>query len=88
MNANPDRHPAQSNEEGKPHWPKGVCPISMGGLSDLGVDQAGNIYWDGKSVKIRKSFSLTWFQGMVAFFAALGAMLSGVTSVIELLTKS
>lgn len=65
---NSDRHPAQSIEPSKPHWPEKVKPIGLDGLEYLGVDRDGQLYWDGKLVDVGRRIDLSRWQ--IAFGVA------------------
>lgn len=79
------KQPGQSWADGKPGWPKGVRPISYGGLGLLGVGPDGTLYWDGKPIVVRKGIDLTWWQTLIAVVAALGAFASGLTDLLQYL---
>ena len=72
-------HPAQVAEVGEApaHWPKGVRPISLEGLSYLGVASDGYLYWDGRPIAVRKTFELKPLQILYALatllIASIGA---------------
>ncbi|MEW5424667.1 hypothetical protein [Amorphus sp. 3PC139-8] len=61
-------------------WPSGVMPISLEGLSLLGLDPKTNrLYWDGKELQIKRR--LDWPERILAAIVAL----SGLTlAVIEI----
>jgi hypothetical protein len=57
-----------------PEWPVGVRPISIEGLSLLGIDPATNqLYWDGKQVALRDHVvTLGGFERVLVALAAIG----------------
>jgi hypothetical protein len=53
-----------------PEWPPGVRPVSMEGVSLLGIDPATNrLYWDGKQVVLRER--VVTLGGFERFLVAL-----------------
>ena len=81
-------HETQSIDDPPAHWPKDVRPISWKGLSALGVDSEGGLYWDGKSVEVRKTFSLSFWQrvGTVAVTSAavIGAASAAISAYADI----
>jgi len=55
-------------------WPDGVRPISIEGVSLLGIDPATNqLYWDGKQVVLRdRVVTLGGFERVLVALAAIG----------------
>ena len=64
-------------------WKPGIEPISLGGLSLLGLDKEKRLYWDGEPIRTDTRLDLTWVQTAIAIAAALGALASGVSAVAE-----
>jgi hypothetical protein len=57
-----------------PEWPSNVRPISMEGVSLLGIDPATNkLYWDGKEVVVRDRLRLGGWANFLAILVAIGA---------------
>ena len=40
-------------------WPEGVRQIGIGGISALGVDSKGRLYWHGQLVEIRNELRVS-----------------------------
>jgi hypothetical protein len=59
-----------------PEWPDGIRAISMKGLALFGLDEAGQLYWDGNRVLVRRRVTLGWFERVLATAAALAAVAS------------
>jgi hypothetical protein len=57
-------------------WPDGVRPISIEGVSLLGIDPATNqLYWDGKQVVLRdRIVTLGGFERFLVALAAIGTI--------------
>lgn len=52
------RQDRYSMESPPPEWPSGVKPISLSGLTLLGVDPRTNrLYWDGHAIVTEKRLS-------------------------------
>jgi hypothetical protein len=68
-------------------WPTGVHPISMEGLALFGIGPDNRLYWDGQSIKIERTVSLSWWQGFLAALAAFGTATSGVVALLTYLGR-
>jgi len=56
-----------------PEWPSNVRPISLEGVSLLGIDPTTNkLYWDGKEVVVRDRVRLGSLERILAVFVAIG----------------
>ena len=58
------------------HWPRDVRSLSIDGLSLIGVDSEGKIYYDGKPIAYQATLAvherrIAW---IIAVFIALGAI--------------
>ena len=61
--------------EGPPptHWPSNVRPISLEGVSFLGIEPDTNkLYWDGKEIVLRDTIRLDWPERLFTFLIAVG----------------
>jgi hypothetical protein len=57
-----------------PEWPSNVRPISIEGVSLLGIDPATNkLYWDGKEIVVRDRLRLGGWENFLAILVATGA---------------
>jgi hypothetical protein len=57
-----------------PEWPSNVRPISLEGVSLLGIDPATNkLYWDGKEIVVRDRLRLGGWANFLAILVAIGA---------------
>ena len=57
-----------------PEWPSNVRPISMEGVSLLGIDPATNkLYWDGKEIVVRDRLRLGGWANFLAILVTIGA---------------
>jgi hypothetical protein len=57
-----------------PEWPSNVRPISIEGVSLLGIDPATNkLYWDGKEIVVRDRLRLGGWANFLAILVAIGA---------------
>jgi len=70
------RHGAQSTGTAPPHWPTGILPVSAEGLGLIGVGDDGRLYWDGIPVEVARTFTLSWWQRVVAIIVSLSAMVA------------
>ncbi|WP_230629360.1 hypothetical protein [Sphingomonas sp. Leaf37] len=75
------QHAAQSTAEPPEDWPAGVYPISMGGMSHLGVGNDGAIYWDGKPIEVRRT--LTTWQRVGAVTVTASAVIAAVSAAVS-----
>lgn len=57
-----------------------MCVISFNGLSFLGVDYWGYLYWNGIEVKIESC--LNWYECVFVIFVILGMVFVVVFDVI------
>ena len=64
-------------------WPADVWSIGLDRLDLLGVDAAGNLYWDGRAVEYRKPLVLTTWQRLTAAVVALAAVIAAVAGVVQ-----
>ena len=71
---NERQHWAQSTASAPTHWPLGVRPISVEGLSSLGVGDDGRVYWDGKVIVTEKRITLSFWQKVAGFLTVLSAV--------------
>lgn len=67
------------------HWPKGVRCISIDGLSLVGVDSDGKIYFDGKPIAYESKLAtpervMAWIVAVSTFLAAIGTLLQAYFS--------
>jgi|GEM_PF-1438074 len=67
----------------KSNWPAGVRPLTMDESGKLGVDNEGQLYWDGKKIKTEQSLSLTELQWAVALFGAGAAVLMAILDLLR-----
>tara|TARA_A100001391_G_scaffold181392_2_gene147353 strand:- start:21 stop:347 length:327 start_codon:yes stop_codon:yes gene_type:complete len=71
------------SHEPENNWPDDVRPLTIGEASLLGVDSDRNIYWDGKQIQTRKTFDLSFWQGVGAVITVLSALAGATVSVLE-----
>jgi hypothetical protein len=65
-----------------PEWPAGVRPISIEGVTLIGIDPATNkLFWDGKEVVVRDRVRLGGWTNFLAILVAVGTF---GTSLVEL----
>jgi hypothetical protein len=80
------RDPFQTNRERREiekDWPPHVWSVGLDRLDYLGVDSAGNLYWDGKRVEIRRPLSLSLWQKIGAVLLAASAVTGAVATGIS-----
>lgn len=54
-------------------WPKDVRPISIDGVTMLGIKPDTNkLYWDGKEIVVRDAVRLEWPERLFTFLIAVG----------------
>ncbi len=82
------RTPLQKSD--KASWPNGVRPVGLVELNEIGVDDRGRLYWQGKPIEVRQRLSLTFWQKAAAFLVAAGALATflvtianGVTDLVD-----
>lgn len=74
-----------ASEGGPPEWPTGVRPISMDGLTLLGIGPDNRLYFDGQLLELSRTIRLSWYQGLLAVMTAAGTFLGGAAAVVALL---
>jgi hypothetical protein len=74
-------HPAQSTAARPGNWPDGVRPISVDGLSHIGVGNDGSLYWDGKPIQVARRFDLSLWQKVGAVLTVMAALAAAGGSV-------
>ncbi|MAZ02537.1 MAG: hypothetical protein CMN56_05305 [Sneathiella sp.] len=79
---NDRKHFAQSTNVPKPHWPQNVRSISVEGLENLGISDSGELYWDGKRLKVENKVTLNLWQNTLAAITAGSALVVAAVSVI------
>lgn len=77
------KHGAQSLNEAPLHWPDGVRPISLEGLSLVGVADDGRLYWDGIPVEVARTFTLSWWQRVAAILVSLSAVIAAAAACVS-----
>ncbi|MCF3638737.1 hypothetical protein LXM94_01965 [Rhizobium sp. TRM95111] len=67
------------------HWPKGVGPISWNAFELLGVDDADNLYWDGKRIKTEVALgkAAQLVGGLIALFTFLAAAATVSMAIVD-----
>ncbi|MFC3440760.1 hypothetical protein ACFOKF_06020 [Sphingobium rhizovicinum] len=72
-------------------WPDTVWSIGINRLDLLGVDDDGNLYWNGKPIEVRKSVALSLWQRVgaisVTLSAIVGAGAAAVSAYADLMAK-
>lgn len=68
------------------HWPRQVRAISFNGLSLLGIDRRGRLYWNGTEVKTESR--LNWYERVLATLATLGTVSVAVFDAIRFFTAA
>jgi hypothetical protein len=61
-----------------PGWPAGVEPISLEDLGRLGINPQNELFWDGRTIEIRRRLTFTGFQKAIAFIVTVCAILGGL----------
>jgi hypothetical protein len=71
-------------------WPDGVTPISVETVDRLGVNEAGELFWNGRLVQVRRPLLLSPLQrlGAAIVVAAsvaggLGGLAQGITATVD-----
>lgn len=57
--------------------------ITFEKLDLLGFDDNDQLYWKGHPVKVEKRFKFSFWQGLFAIAASIGALLSGIVALLE-----
>jgi hypothetical protein len=66
-------------------WPKNVRPLTFNGISLLGTDENGVLYWDGKIVEVKKHLYLTKIQSLGAVITVFAAFIGAIVGIVEIL---
>ncbi|GFE76248.1 hypothetical protein [Novosphingobium sp. TCA1] len=64
-------------------WPEDVWSIGIDRIDLLGVDEKGNLFWNGQPIEIKRSLSLTWGQRVGAFLIASAAVVGAIAAVVQ-----
>lgn len=67
--------------ESEKDWPPHVWCIGLDRLDLLGVDDEGDLYWDGKRVEVRKRLNLTMWQRVGAVVIAGSTLVAAAAAV-------
>ena len=65
------------------NWPPHVRCVGLDGLSYLGVDDAGNLYWQGKQVEVRQGLTLTRWQRIGAVVITVSTAVAAIAAVVQ-----
>jgi hypothetical protein len=68
------------------NWPNGVRPIAINEMQALGIDAAGNLYWHGKSVAIRK-IQLRPIELIIAGLATAATLIQALVALVPALPR-
>ena len=63
------------------HWPSGVRSISIEGLSLIGVDHDGRIYYDGKPIAYQAT--LAGQERIIAWIIAISTLASAIGTLVQ-----
>ena len=74
------RYPSARTGSGKARWPRGVHKISQIGLDNIGVDNEGRLYWNGKMVKEANPLELTYPQEVSAIIAVMSGVVLALST--------
>jgi len=66
----------------KQKWPPGVRTIGQDEMDCLGIDRAGDLYWDGRPIEVRH-FSLTFWQRVAAVLVTAATVITAVATTIQ-----
>ena len=68
-------------------WPANVWNIGMDRLDYLGVDDKGQLYWNGQPLEVRRPLSLSFWQRIgavaIAVSAVVGALAATASAVAD-----
>jgi len=62
-------------------WPPGIRVIGQNKLDNLGIDDAGQLYWEGRPVVTRRRFDLTYWQ---EFGVVVGVSSGAISTLVAL----
>ncbi|MDR9783458.1 hypothetical protein [Rhizobium redzepovicii] len=65
-----------------PEWPADVNPVSLNGVSLLGIDANNNLYWDGKRLQL--ATRLGTVERVLAVLVSIGTVSSAVIEGLDL----
>ena len=72
-----------------PDWPSAVRPLSIEGVSLLGIDPATNkLYWDGKQIAVRDRVRLGLWELILVILIAVGTFGSFIVELGNALVPS
>lgn len=84
----PKRQPDRPRLPYEKNWPDDVWSVGLHRIDLLGVDDDGNLYWNGKRIEVRRPLSLSFWQktGAVAvtISAVVGAGAAAVSAYADL----
>ena len=64
--------------DAEPGWPEGIRAITVENLASLGINDAGELFWNGTRVAVRRRLLLTWWQNIAAFIVVMATVLGGI----------
>lgn len=66
---------------GPKEWPSHVRPISLTGVNFLGLDDNGQLYWDGKLIKTEVRLSI--LQNVGVAITVLSAIVAAIATAVQ-----
>ena len=68
-------------------WPKGVRVLGINEQDNLGIDDQGQLYWDGRPVVVSRGIDLTFWQKVAAFAGVISAGILAFVALAEFIIK-
>jgi hypothetical protein len=61
-----------------PNWPEGVREINVENLASLGINDSGELFWNGRRIEVRRRLRLSWWQNAGAAAVVIATVLGGL----------
>lgn len=80
------RRPNRERYDFEANWPSNVWSIGVDRVDLIGVDEQGELYWNGRRVEVRRGVSLTFWQKVGAIIVAIATICAATGTCITAYT--
>ncbi len=78
-----DYKPNRARHSYEQDWPADVWSIGLDRLDLLGVDERGNLHWNGAPIEIKRPLSLSVWQRVGAAMVVIATVVSAISAMIS-----